>query len=348
MESLFFLNAYFEKELTHPSNFNMISTHPIYLQLQFLSYFVSPETVLPVIYGTPNSQFLNILKQYGIDPSCQDFETICSKRTLESWAPSQFLAHKFPDSYIIPRWDLIRMIHSKQFPYSLGFTLPHERWIETADDLINWWPKYQGKKVLKSEIGSSGRGHFFPTNLENALLFFHKQGKALASPWVDKLLDFSSQWHISNSGIISCLGSTICKNTPQGSYEGTLFGPQEHIFGKWLPYLEEHLEHAEKTLETIKTLGFFGNIGIDAMIYKDLGEVKLHPILEINARKTMGWATISLYKKLKIKNSCLSLKYSSKSHSESILPSSVTLPNHQTINLPRKLSIEIEENLICF
>ena len=42
--------------------------------------------------------------------------------------------------------------------------------------------------------------------------------------------------------------------------------------------------------------GFFGPIGIDAMIYKKDNTNHLHPIVEINARKTMGWVALNLQK----------------------------------------------------
>jgi hypothetical protein len=41
-------------------------------------------------------------------------------------------------------------------------------------------------------------------------------------------------------------------------------------------------------------MGFRGNLGIDAMIY----DQKLHPIVEINLRKTMGWLALILGKNL--------------------------------------------------
>jgi predicted ATP-grasp superfamily ATP-dependent carboligase len=39
-------------------------------------------------------------------------------------------------------------------------------------------------------------------------------------------------------------------------------------------------------------MGFRGNVGIDSMIY----DGKLHPIVEINLRKTMGWVALKLGK----------------------------------------------------
>lgn len=48
----------------------------------------------------------------------------------------------------------------------------------------------------------------------------------------------------------------------------------------------------------IAELGYFGNIGIDAMVYTLPGHAPLlQPIVEINARKTMGWAALAFQQK---------------------------------------------------
>ena len=44
-------------------------------------------------------------------------------------------------------------------------------------------------------------------------------------------------------------------------------------------------------------LGYFGNVGIDAMVYRSENGPQLHPIVEINARKTMGFAALELQKR---------------------------------------------------
>ena len=44
--------------------------------------------------------------------------------------------------------------------------------------------------------------------------------------------------------------------------------------------------------------GYFGPVGLDAMLYRMPGSsaALLHPIVEINARKTMGWVALHYQK----------------------------------------------------
>ena len=57
------------------------------------------------------------------------------------------------------------------------------------------------------------------------------------------------------------------------------------------PFLEEHREFVTEVLEEIALMGYFGLVGFDAMVY---GNHKLQPIVEINARKTMGLVALAV------------------------------------------------------
>ncbi|NRA89875.1 MAG: hypothetical protein HRU43_01915, partial [Simkaniaceae bacterium] len=60
------------------------------------------------------------------------------------------------------------------------------------------------------------------------------------------------------------------------------------------PFLKEHLDAAQVPIQKLFEMGYRGNLGIDAMVYNQ----KLHPIVEINLRKTMGWLALKLGKSL--------------------------------------------------
>ena len=77
------------------------------------------------------------------------------------------------------------------------------------------------------------------------------------------------------------------ENSERGVYSKTLIG-------KEIPFLEEHLEYVKVPLKLICDAGFVGNLGIDAMSYNNT----LHPIVEINLRKTFGWLALELGRSL--------------------------------------------------
>jgi hypothetical protein len=89
-------------------------------------------------------------------------------------------------------------------------------------------------------------------------------------------------------------------------------------------------------------LGFFGPVGFDAMLYNhpQTKKLRLHPIVEINARRTMGWAALKLYEKLKL-DGLFSFSYElKKTEKKSFLPHYAMGDKKKKIQLPGQLVME--------
>ena len=99
-------------------------------------------------------------------------------------------------------------------------------------------------------------------------------------------MDFSTQWL---DGELVAI--TVFENEENGTYKGTFAGVVE----PWA--LEEHLAVAKPLIEKIVRMGYSGHIGIDAFVYLWEGKKRVHPVVEINARKTMSWVAMQLPEK---------------------------------------------------
>jgi hypothetical protein len=215
---------------------------------------------------------------------------------IESWGASLAIkdwAAKRKIFYLMPDWEITRTINSKIFSFVRSPKLPGAALLQNEQEAKLWIEHTAGAKVLKTAFGTAGRGHFhipgrgsLPSFLKNE---FNKQLPLIGEPWVDRVLDFSTQW---KDGVL--LGATVFENHPNGSYRSTLTGPAPQIFGSRLWALEEHLEKVQPILAEIEQLGFFGHLGIDAFIYKWEGKELLQPIVEINGRKTMSWVALQI------------------------------------------------------
>ncbi len=312
MQSFLFVNAFFEEELcfSYDSLFDLLYKHPLYFQLQYLSFLVVESSQIPLVSEIPEQSYCKHLSSLGLLPSSYHLlsNRICTPAILSSWGRSSTL-EKFCKQnlycYNTPSQDIVQTVQSKQFSFLYFPRIPFSSYIQTDQELSTWWDSLEGAKVLKNCYGSSGRGHCISqgsnSDYKKALLFFHKNSSALiAQPWVERVLDFSSQWDIKQNGSYEYLGATICQNSAKGSYLASITGPEKQIFANHLEALEEHFFYAKKAIKLLISHGFFGNVGFDAMIYKDPATQKhtLLPILEINARKTMGWVCLQLYQKL--------------------------------------------------
>ncbi len=325
-------NTHFELELAGEP---IPSLHSAFLQLQFLPcLYASPlDTVLVShLPGPPFScqQKLHLLDSFAPLPGA----------LLETWAPSQILANWAKEKglrYSIPPWDVVRHVNSKLFSFSESPKLPHAAVLQSEQEVRAWMHSFEGPKVLKTFFGMAGQGHLFLPENEGRLSLFLKralplQGGVIGEPWVSRVFDFSTQWFIHPSAQIEYLGTTRCVNNARGKYARSIVDHEEILFQDQRHFLEEHQQVALPILKKMASLGFFGNVGVDAMVYD---QDKLQPIVEINARKTMGWVALKMFH---VKKRAISLSYGREMHAhENLLPCTLLRSNEDAIELPKKL-----------
>ncbi len=366
MQHLLFTNTCFEDELLFSSmNFiDFFKNSPIHLHLHYLSCLLAKKEETALLLFKPNDAYLDTLYKLGLTPPkvayLEDPSLKNLSNTLDSWGNSSFLTAWAKENncvYEMPDLALTKAVHSKEFSFYAGPSLPGGELIYLEKDLISWWQKTKGPKVLKTPQGSSGKGHFISKrddqDLPLALAFFKANEKPLlAEPWVERIMDFSSQWKIAKDGSYKYLGATLCENSPRGVYRGSFTGPEKLLFKENHDLLEKHLFYANQAIEKMSTLGFFGHVGIDSMAYKNpINEkIAVHPIVEINARKTMGLAAITLHEKLE-REEILHFRYElkPKKESASFLPEFAIIEGKKNRFQARLLIEKIQRsNPICF
>ncbi len=311
MPHLHIANTFFEHELSK-KNFQSLKegfhNHPIFLQLQYLPFlYASPEDCILLTHAPPLG-FLDNLRRQGIRPPTQWY--IFSDRIpfmqVNSWGMSRLVetwAQEHQLKYSLPAYELIQEMNSKAFSYSFGEQLPLSQLLYTHEHFVEWVEKVKGPKVLKTCYGLSGQGHFHLSSDEStakahafAKAEWQQNRPILAEPWVKRILDFSTQWYVTKKEIEYC-GATICENDKFGRYLGTRVGDEKELFQHYLPFLEIQKERCLQILMTMVAKGFFGHAGIDAMVYELDAKIQLHPLVEINARKTMGWVALEIAKR---------------------------------------------------
>jgi uncharacterized ferritin-like protein (DUF455 family) len=171
--------------------------------------------------------------------------------------------------------------------------------------------------VVKQALGLAGQNSI--RLWEPQLLETHKRwmtdalkrcGELVVEPWLERAADFSVQLEMTSQGLKLC-GYTGLINDHRGQFEANWAAPN---YGKSLPSSITALFDAPRdvssrihdlyarihaSLETeLRLAGFVGPIGIDAFVYRASdGGCRLKPIVEINARYTMGRLTVELMKR---------------------------------------------------
>lgn len=132
-----------------------------------------------------------------------------------------------------------------------------------------------------------------------------RDGALIIEPWLDRVLDFSVQWEMSPRGLRQ-VGWVKMIADHRGQYLASVCEPKftmglDRSLAEWLrgqgrSRTEKLYQDLAHFLEPkLHEAGFQGALGIDAMVYRDIqGHLRLKPIVEINARYTMGRVALEL------------------------------------------------------
>ncbi len=155
-----------------------------------------------------------------------------------------------------------------------------------------------GPLVFKSPWSGSGRGVVFaPRGLTPAVEarvggFLRSQGGYVEDFYYeDKRLDFAMEFLVRPAGGVEFLGYSVFLTGREGAYAGNVVAPQ--------PKLMELIGVDEALLRRLVRyhcrhlggLGYHGAVGIDMM---RLADGRVHPVVEINFRRTMGILALTL------------------------------------------------------
>ena len=336
MPFLHIANTFFETELTKEGFlFSLFEKNPIFLQLQFLPLLYGKSEDGIGITHAPDSSFTtprwHLLSDHNFPYS--KIESWGASKAVATWAKQHQILYRMPP------WEVVRHVNSKAFSFQEAPQLPGAALLHTWEELQKWDQTTQGSKVLKSCFGVSGRGLLLlpSKRMEEFAQREFRAGRPLvAEPWVARKFEFSTQWKIDHS--IEYLGATICLSNERGSYEATLVG--NDIFKPHQQHLEKHREVVFPILQKIQQLGYFGNVGVDSMVW---GDNHLHPVVEINARKTMGWVALQLSKH-RFPKQTIRVSYLAKQNGDNLLPSAVIKKDGTKIHFNRKLTIDLLAN----
>lgn len=162
------------------------------------------------------------------------------------------------------------------------------------------------KSVVKTPWSSSGRGLLlFPnidTRKKNEELLsgmLSQQGFVTVESWHDKVTDLSFQFY-SGKGIVDYRGRTFFETDRKGRYTGNVLEDSAEVEAEVAAFLEENSKRVVDMLTDVLnrsdyTSLYEGWIGVDAMVCRSAnGELKFHPMVEINGRYTMGAVALKM------------------------------------------------------
>ncbi len=164
--------------------------------------------------------------------------------------------------------------------------------------------------LLKAPFSTAGRarrrGPLDAAGLAWAERLLREQGGLRVEPWRDRVLDFSFHFDVEPDAPARFIG--ICRfcTTPAGQFTGTRPG---RWFGELDPALARFLSQDGRAPRRLRelgeqvaaflaprlaALGVRGPVGVDAFVYREGGALRIDPLVEVNARTTMGRVSLAL------------------------------------------------------
>lgn len=218
------------------------------------------------------------------------------------------LAEQFGWTTNAPSDSAVRFANSRatsnQLEQEWGVGLAEARRVESLNDaraFIRCLPASVKRWIAKAEFGMSARerilGHG-PMTVADENWVRHRitqHGAVFFEPWVDRIDEFGIQMDVPIQGQPELVGITPMRVDANGQYAGSWFAYHESQFADSRPFWQSAIDVTCNAARHLQSHGYFGPVGIDAMVYRAAdGSKRLRPLQDINARWTMGRLSLGL------------------------------------------------------
>lgn len=223
------------------------------------------------------------------------------------WTPSALTVGKMCGASVSQpvAFETVARVNSKLWSHELevelGWALPGAATASTIEELRervrSACAEASGKWVIKSPFGFAARdrvlGRGPVIEKPQATWAERRLGKGerlIFQPWLEVIREYGIVMDISPGGAYDIEGISDLQTNGAGTGKGYRLGrtPSEHR-------LQELERIASIVCERLFKEGYYGPVGIDALEHAG----GLHPLLEINARYTMGFVAVAVEKSLK-------------------------------------------------
>jgi hypothetical protein len=230
-------------------------------------------------------------------------EAAASGMSFEPWGWTESaveMAERAGASVSAPPLEVVARVNSKLWSHALelklGVAMPGAAVAQTLAELGRAigraCPRPGDKWVVKSPYGFAARDRVLgrgPRLGEPAAKWarrrFSRGESLIFQPWLEVVREYGAVMEISRAGAVSLLGFSDVLANGAGTATGYLLGRPP------APHRARELEHFARVVgAALFGAGYFGPAGVDALEHSG----GLHPLLEVNARRTMGFVALAV------------------------------------------------------
>ncbi|MCH5329081.1 MAG: hypothetical protein J1E02_08665, partial [Coprobacter sp.] len=161
--------------------------------------------------------------------------------------------------------------------------------------------------VLKAPWSGSGKGIAWGRGVYDTTLsrwsngILQRQGSVIGEPFYEKAADLAMEFFSDGTGNVSFAGYSWFSTDNKGVYKSNWLASDEAIFSEIVkngiagPQLQQLQQAYLRLLSELVGPVYRGYFGIDMMIYRSGGTLRLHPCIEMNLRMNMGMVARMVY-----------------------------------------------------
>lgn len=195
-----------------------------------------------------------------------------------------------------PDLDTVRRCNSRVFSEALarqlGLRSPQSCMCNTAEEAERA-VRNAGRfpLVAKGPHGNAGIGLWIIANADSPAVpravraIQDGAGPLVIEPWYERILDMSTCTLLDRHGHVAPPVHARGLVTPQGASYGIAVNHADPQLQPHVPQLDQAIHH---TCSALHTAGYFGPVNVDAMLVRDSDGPRLVPLVEINARWSLG------------------------------------------------------------
>ncbi|MBP5360093.1 MAG: hypothetical protein J6129_01240 [Bacteroidaceae bacterium] len=154
------------------------------------------------------------------------------------------------------------------------------------------------RSIFKTPYSGSGRGlrvveaGNFASEMPKLESMFNAQGGIVVEPYYDKVADFALEYLVTPSEV-QFLGLSVFETNANNAYLGNRIALQSVLWQRMSQLVpqfdfEQLIEAVCEELRGRFVGHYLGPPGVDMMVVREEGELKVHPCVEVNVRRTMG------------------------------------------------------------
>ncbi len=221
-----------------------------------------------------------------------------------------------PPLHVVRTVNCRKLIHERLAKYGCG--VPGSRFCNSPEECAS---VIRGSRpyVVKPAFGSAGFGfirtsstNFTASQRKTIAAYINQTGEGVSvEPWLNRTGDLSTSGIITLSGELRDITVHRTLNNSAGAFFAVLLSRDDP---RLRPWREQLVETAKNAAAEAARAGYFGPIGLDSFLYKDGSRTLPAPVIEINARHTMGTIARAVRDRLSPESFCIFRFISRKRH----------------------------------